>query len=215
MDLVVEEHRDQVFRDKEVDILRMSQTAGESRQICQCFKSSIWDESLYKAWSRIVHTLIPNVQVLSKHLNTFAATCGATEVIIFDRTTFLVIATSATSAAMSSELLAVANSNTSNARQLDTAVTGQTSANDLDPTRYERTSEIIKAFKLSCSRTHRQFVSTSIQTSTFTAVLEELTRNTYMLVIAHDEEIETAALRLNLIASRAKFEQLQSVSISS
>jgi Ras-related GTP-binding protein A/B len=45
-----------------------------------------------QAWSSIVHTLIPNRAVLSKHLTTFVEACSATEVILFERTTFLVIA---------------------------------------------------------------------------------------------------------------------------
>jgi len=48
-----------------------------------------------QAWSRIVHTAISNAAVLSKHLTTFAQVCSATEAILFDRTTSLVIATSA------------------------------------------------------------------------------------------------------------------------
>jgi Ras-related GTP-binding protein A/B len=29
-----------------------------------CFGTSIWDETLYKAWSSIVYALIPNVELL-------------------------------------------------------------------------------------------------------------------------------------------------------
>ena len=31
------------------------------RNPVECFATSIWDETLYKAWSKIVHTLIPNM----------------------------------------------------------------------------------------------------------------------------------------------------------
>jgi Ras-related GTP-binding protein A/B len=61
----------------------------------------------------------------------------------------------------------------------------------------------------------------------FTAVLDELTRNTYIMVIVHDPAIgllfcqraslvfhsdvmaETAALRMNIRLARKKFEELQ------
>jgi Ras-related GTP-binding protein A/B len=33
--------------------------------------SSIWDETLYKAWSSIVYSLIPNINVLESHLDNF------------------------------------------------------------------------------------------------------------------------------------------------
>ncbi|KAK0543726.1 GTP-binding protein gtr1 [Tilletia horrida] len=56
-----------------------------------CFATSIWNESLYFAWSRVVHTLIPNVAILEKHLSQFARICSAVEVVLFEKTTFLVI----------------------------------------------------------------------------------------------------------------------------
>ena len=148
---------------------------------------------------------------------------------MFERTTFLVIATSAASTVTTSELLARTNraqSPTSAAPDND----ANSAAASLDPTRYERTSELVKAFKLSCSRSSRQFAATVMQTPTFTAVLEELTKNTYVLVVVHDEEIgapiiyagtsllthiiETDAICMNIIAARSKFEQLQSVSVA-
>lgn len=122
-----------------------------------------------QAWSSIVHTLIPNAAVLSRHLSTFAAACSATEVILFERTTFLVIATSSTQSP-------------------------QTDADDFDrhelnPTRYERTSELVKAFKHSCSRVREEFHSLEMELYEFTAVLDEMTKNTYVLVIVHDPTI--------------------------
>jgi Ras-related GTP-binding protein A/B len=147
------------------------------------FGTSIYDETLYRvcdpcisasvssittlqAWSSIVHTLIPNAAVLSKHLTTFAEACSATEVILFERTTFLVIATS--SSAQSSF---------------------DTDEHQLDPTRYERTSELIKAFKHSCSRLREEFHSLEMELHEFTAVLDEMTKNTYVMVVVHDPTI--------------------------
>jgi len=156
------------------------------------FGTSIYDESLYRAWSSIVHTLIPNAPVLTKHLTTFAEACSATEVVLFERTTFLVIATSESSSADS---------------DLDN--------HDLDSTRYERTSELIKAFKYSCSRVREEFHSLEMELIDFTAVLDEMTRNTYIMVIVHDPTIETAALKLNIRMARRKFEQLQGDSLVS
>lgn len=68
----------------------------------------------------------------------------------------------------------------------------------------------------------------------FTAVLDELTKNTYVLIVVHDATIgerisrihhavllttvlpkETAALRLNIRLARKKFEELQSDSLLS
>ena len=103
-----------------------------------------------------MHTLIPNVAVLSKHLTTFAEACSASEVILFERTTFLVIATSTCK------------------------------PDDMDAARYERTSELIKAFKFSCVRARQDFRSLELELNEFTAVLDEMTRNAYVLVVVHD-----------------------------
>ncbi|TFK76204.1 hypothetical protein BDN72DRAFT_830741 [Pluteus cervinus] len=160
------------------------------------FGTSIYDESLYRAWSNIVHTLIPNASVLSKHLATFATACSATEVILFERTTFLVIATSTPTRLPNPGL----------EEEHD-------DPHQLDPTRYERTSELVKAFKYTCSRVRGEFHSLEMELHDFTAVLDEMTRNTYVMIIVHDPTIETAALKLNIRLARRKFEELQGDSI--
>jgi len=171
------------------------------------FGTSIYDESLYKAWSSIVHTLIPNAAVLSKHLTTFAQACSATEVVLFERTTFLVIATSSP---VETPSISSTQSQNSPGTEQD-----HLNAHQLDPTRYERTSELIKAFKHSCSRVREEFHSLEMELYDFTAVLDEMTRNTYVLIIVHDPTIETAALKLNIRMARRKFEELQGDSLVS
>jgi hypothetical protein len=57
----------------------------------KCFGTSIWDETLYRAWSQIVYSLIPNVQQLETQLGEFAEICGADEIVLFEKATFLVI----------------------------------------------------------------------------------------------------------------------------
>lgn len=49
MDLVAEEQRDIIFKEREEDLKRLSLPLN-----CTAFKTSIWDETLYKAWSQIV-----------------------------------------------------------------------------------------------------------------------------------------------------------------
>jgi Ras-related GTP-binding protein A/B len=160
-----------------------------------------------------VHSIIPNAAVLSRHLTTFAQACSATEAILFERTTFLVIATSSPP---------------------DEGRPDQVK-NDLSPTRYERTSELIKALKHSCSRMREEFHALEMELPEFTAVLDGMTRNTYILLIVHDPTIgmcassiehrnprrftltsksaETAALRINIRLARPKFEELQTDSV--
>ncbi|OBZ65806.1 Ras-related GTP-binding protein A [Grifola frondosa] len=164
------------------------------------FGTSIYDESLYKAWSRIVHILIPNASVLSRHLTTLATACSATEVVLFERTTFLVIATSTPSPAPPA-----------NGAEPEPAA----DPHMLAPTRYERTSELIKAFKHACARSREEFRALEMELAEFSAVLDELTKNTYVLIVVHDPTIETAALRMNIRLARKKFEELQGDSLIS
>lgn len=163
-----------------------------------------------------MHTLIPNASILSRHLSTFAEACNAAEVILFERTTFLVIATS--------------SSNPSSTRSSpEPHETPNTEG--LDSKRYERTSELIKAFKYACTRVREEFRSLEMEMYDFTAVLDELTKNTYVMVIVHDPTIrtllsppfilplltwtstETAALKMNIRLARRKFEELQNDSL--
>ncbi|KAJ7827790.1 hypothetical protein B0H14DRAFT_2367479, partial [Mycena olivaceomarginata] len=153
------------------------------------------------AWSSIVHTLIPNAAVLSKHLTIFADTCSATEVILFERTTFLVIATSSPPSSSSSSCSTPSHSSSASPEA--------NAFQELEATRYERTSELIKAFKHSCSRVREEFHSLEMELPEFSAVLDEMTKNTYVLIIVQDPTIETAALKLNIRMARRKFEELQ------
>ena len=47
--------------------------------------------SNYRAWSQIVYSLIPNVELLETQLDDFSTICAADEVVLFERATFLVI----------------------------------------------------------------------------------------------------------------------------
>ncbi|KAK7038143.1 ras-related GTP-binding protein A [Favolaschia claudopus] len=179
--------KDATFERKKKELHEHSEKLGQPTPSVTVFGTSIYDESLYRAWSSIVHTLIPNAAVLSKHLTIFAEACSATEVILFERTTFLVIATSSS----------------------PTSPSPGAASQELEATRYERTSELIKAFKHSCSRVREEFHSLEMELPEFSAVLDEMTKNTYVLIIVHDPTIETAALKLNIRMARRKFEELQ------
>ena len=74
----------QIFREREEDLKRLSKPLD-----CTCFRTSIWDETLYKAWSSIVYQLIPNVTQLEQNLENFASIIDADEVLLFERATFL------------------------------------------------------------------------------------------------------------------------------
>lgn len=146
-----------------------------------CLATSIWDETLYRAWSRIVYNLIPNVRILEQQLCDFAAVCAADEVVLFERATFLVI---------------------SHTSRLD-------SLKVYDDHRFERVSNIVKQFKLSCSKTQSQFQGMEVRNSQFSAFIDLFTGNTYIMVIVVGKgaSAPTALTRLNIAAARKHFER--------
>eukprot|EP00698_Gefionella_okellyi_P004469 TRINITY_DN14111_c0_g1_i1.p1 TRINITY_DN14111_c0_g1~~TRINITY_DN14111_c0_g1_i1.p1 ORF type:complete len:309 (-),score=68.86 TRINITY_DN14111_c0_g1_i1:106-1032(-) len=171
MDLVPEEQRQQMFSQREAELLPLA----EPLQV-RCFGTSIWDETLYKAWSSIVYALIPDVKMLEAHLTNFCSICEADEVVLFERATFLVI---------------------SSAR----------SKQQSDAHRFEKISNIIKQFKLSCSKSQAQFQSMEIRNKHFTAFIDVFTTNTYVMVIMSDPKIEAAATLVNIQVARNHFEK--------
>lgn len=57
------------------------------------------------------------------------------------------------------------------------------------PTRYERTSELIKAFKRACALIREDFHCLEMELPEYTAVLDGLTKSTYVMVVVHDPTI--------------------------
>ncbi|ETP54556.1 hypothetical protein F442_00782 [Phytophthora nicotianae P10297] len=171
MDLVPEDQRERVFNQKKEMILART---GQLPTVC--FGTSIWDETLYRAWSSIVYSLIPNMQDLEKHLNSFCSICSADEVVLFERATFLVISHA-------------------------------THTNHRDIHRFEKISNIIKQFKLSCSKTQAQFQGMEVRNSNFTAFIDFFTANTYIMIIMSDDSIQPATIHLNIKAARPVFEE--------
>jgi len=140
------------------------------------FTTSIWDETLYLAWSSIVYSLIPNVKSLESQLKKFSQVCGASEVVLFERSSFLVIS--------------YAN----------------TQPHD-DAHRFEKISNIIKQFKLSCSKAQANLQHMEIRNSNFAAFISLLTTNTYLMVITSDPTIQSPAIDINVDAARPHFEK--------
>lgn len=176
MDLIPEDQRDECFRQKDGELRAISLPLKIT-----CFKTSIWDETLYKAWSSIVYSLIPNVQLLESNLDRFATIMEADEVVLFERATFLVIAHS-------------------------------TQTTHKDAHRFEKISNIIKQFKLSCSKSQASFHSMEVRNARFAAFIDVFTSNTYVMVITSDPSIQSAATLINVQNARAHFEKFIQIS---
>ena len=88
MDLVAENYRDAVADSKFCAI------AGRSGQFARnlgIYGTSIWDETLYRAWGSIVNSLIPNLGAVKQGLEELKEMTEAEEVVLFEQTTFLTV----------------------------------------------------------------------------------------------------------------------------
>lgn len=329
MDLVAEEDREMILEDRKKLVEESCASCGVHN--FQCFGTSIWDETLYKAWSQIVTNLIPNIGVLESHLDDFCRICDADEVVLFERATFLVISHSqakniedttaraggsggaarditsggditstpdggVSAAALSggtmersgsvisdgasgvalptTEEMAEVASTASSAvlapddhhhppsvagasvdegdLQLGQSIAGSVggttintpggamdeaaesigggggsiindgagavqqqqqqpvqrkNAPHFDAHRFEKISNIVKQFKLSCGKAQSQFQGMEVRNSRFSAFIDAFTANTYIMVIVSHPGVHTAATLLNIKNARRHFER--------
>merc|ERR1719433_2506434 len=85
MDLITnQEGRNKIFREYQDEIHQMGPSI-------QCYPTSIWDETLFRAWSAIICSLIPNSVKMKNQLKLLCRVCGADEMVLFERATFLVV----------------------------------------------------------------------------------------------------------------------------
>lgn len=120
MDLVATEYRNEVTRAKNAAIIARS---GRFARTMGTYATSIWDETLYRAWGNIVNSLIPNLDIVEDGLRDLQEVTEAEEVVLFEQNTFLTVT------------------------RVGSAVGDENPKKD----RYERLSNIIKTFKNSLS----------------------------------------------------------------
>jgi Ras-related GTP-binding protein A/B len=176
MDLIPKDQRDLLYQTRVEQLRELSLPF-----LVNCFQTSIWEETLYKAWSRIVYSLIPNAEIIKQHLHNFMTITEAEEVVLFEKATFLDI------------------SHTTQERSEDKYKDGQ---------RFERISNIIKMFKLSCIKSGTALQSMRIHNKNFDAFIYEFTSNTYIMVVVSDPEVQITATLLNIKNAKEHFEQL-------
>jgi Ras-related GTP-binding protein A/B len=177
MDLVIEKKRESTYENKKLKILDLCPGLSIT-----CFNTSIYDESLYKAWSEIVNRIIPNIRLFNERLNDFREALGVDEVILFEKNTFLF-------------------------------VSHQGNSEYMDKERFEKISNIIKQFKLSCIKLNLKICSMTFKTSGFTVFIDEFTKSTFIMVIVADQDFETAVIPFNIRLSKRYFSSLESAKV--
>jgi Ras-related GTP-binding protein A/B len=197
MDLVAVEDREAILQERKQLIEESCKNCGVEH--FQCFGTSIWDETLYKAWSEIVTNLIPNLSLLETHLNNFCRICDADEVVLFERATFLVIAHAQSEDAVSPD------DDTTDPTWDEHKHIHRTP--HFDAHRFEKISNIVKQFKLSCGKAQSQFQGMEVRNSRFAAYIDAFTANTYIMVIVSNPMVQTQATILNIQNARNLFEK--------
>ncbi|KAI9732009.1 MAG: GTP-binding protein gtr1 [Cirrosporium novae-zelandiae] len=178
MDLVLPDHRHDLFAERSSLIQSNSVPFTVST-----YATSIWDQTLYKAWASIVYTLIPNLAIIERMLSLLLRTVKAHEVALFERSTFLMV----------------------------TCVTSPRGERNPNRDRFERISNMIKTFKHSiakhtgASQAQAAPMEMTIKTPKFNLILAQLTKNTFIMVVLEPGEALVNVAMLNVLGLREEF----------
>jgi len=140
------------------------------------YGTSIWDESLYVAWSNIIKYILPDIRFFNESLASIANTVLCDEVILVEKFTFLVL-----------------GSYSKRAEEGEIA-------------KYETISRMVKNFKIECAKNGKEFSSVHINSRKFSVIIQEFTKNTYILMLFYNKNIKPALVSLNLKLASQIFE---------
>ena len=179
MDLVQNEHRERIYDER----CRLIIARSEGLNL-ETFASSIWDQTLYKAWAGIVHKLIPDLFIIERFLKAFAIQTSAEEIVLFERSTFLTV----------------------------TSVVTELGEDNPSADRHERISNIMKTYRHTVARNTQTtpasagFVLLKLQTPQFNGFLARFTDNTYIFVVVPPGEAAFNCAVLNTMMAREAFQ---------
>ncbi|SMN20481.1 similar to Saccharomyces cerevisiae YML121W GTR1 Cytoplasmic GTP binding protein and negative regulator of the Ran/Tc4 GTPase cycle [Maudiozyma saulgeensis] len=173
MDLVQLDKRDELFQIMMNKLSEASTEYGFPNLVG--FPTSIWDESLYRAWSQIVCSLIPNMSTYETNLIKFKEMLNAYEIILFEKMTFLVICSSNGNLQINNDT----NSNTINNKDEKK----KSNIVAIDPKRFEKISNIMKNFKQSCTKLKSDFKTFVLNDSIY---VSEISPNMVCFIVLND-----------------------------
>lgn len=201
MDLVQIDKRQELF---EIMMEKLQKISNPYHFKLIGFPTSIWDESLYKAWSQIVCSLIPNINLFNNNLIEFNSILDAEEIILFEKTTFLVISSTA-SIQLQQQQKSIDNDQDSQVEELD-------------PKRFEKISNIIKTYKQSITKLRTNFKNLIIRGSNGTNFyIDIITDNMFIMIVLKDkkdtqnmiQQHEELLILDNIKAARKWFEKIE------
>ncbi|KAF2858569.1 hypothetical protein K470DRAFT_283172 [Piedraia hortae CBS 480.64] len=191
MDLVPFERRRREFEQRALVVRTVCANEGFSNNQVECWASSIWDQTLYRAWARVIHDLVPQVAQLKSRLRKLSYVIEAREMVIYERVTCLAI----------------------------THVTSEAEEGNPFKDRHERISSILKTHKQSMAK-HAgstgavgdvgNFEELQIKSGGVQFFVTRLTENTLVAVVMGSGESEFNVARVNVALARAEFNSLES-----
>ena len=206
MDLVQIDKRQELF---EIMMEKLQKISNPYHFKLIGFPTSIWDESLYKAWSQIVCSLIPNINLFNNNLIEFNSILDAEEIILFEKTTFLVISSTASIQQQQQQ-------QQQHQKSIDNDQDSQ--VEELDPKRFEKISNIIKTYKQSITKLRTNFKNLIIRGSNGTNFyIDIITDNMFIMIVLKDkkdtqnmiQQHEELLILDNIKAARKWFEKIE------
>ncbi|KAI4755283.1 GTP-binding protein GTR1 [Aureobasidium sp. EXF-3400] len=193
MDLIMSNMRDVVFAERSDAIRNISIEHGfggdqqDAGKDVDSWGTSIWDQSLYKAWTQVIYYLVPNAGAIENLLRQLAEVIDAHELILYERTTCLMV------------------THVSRPYEAD---------GNPHPDRFERLSSILKSHKHSVAKHtgmpagSANFAELQIKTGEFMFLITRLSENTNLAVVMGSGEAMYNAARINIANARDKFAEL-------
>ncbi|CBH17257.1 ras-family member, GTP-binding protein, putative [Trypanosoma brucei gambiense DAL972] len=198
MDIIQQKLRSSIFESRKREILKEVENVGGSGGDVQFFATSIYDDTLYLAYSNIVRSLIPHCDVLTRAMEKLLVSCNASEVALYERGTFLCLT-------YVSKIDAGGADNGSLIAEDDGSNRGDRCSGT--ESRTTKVSETVKHFKLSCMNNATSLEGYQMTTTTFTALLHPFTSCTYVLIFSEDTSVNVELHRINVLSARWNFEQ--------
>ncbi|KAK5116167.1 hypothetical protein LTR62_008493 [Meristemomyces frigidus] len=188
MDLLPTDQKLQTYQQRTADVKAICADEGfQSHPIISA--TSIWDQSVYRAWTNVIYHLVPNAATIEAMLQKLAALLNARELILYERATCLVV----------------------------THITRGSEGSNPYADRFERISSILKTHKHSMAKhsglmaAEVTFAELQIKTGGFMFFITRLTENTNLAVVMPSDESSFNGARVNIQLARREFAHLDSV----
>lgn len=186
MDLIIQAQKVTFFQEKSNEVRTTCKQEDFLPDQVGLWPTSIWDQSLYRAWTQVIYFLVPNATIMENMLSKLAELIDARELILYERTTCLVV----------------------------THISRGGGEKNPFADRFERLSSILKTHKHSMAKhtgtmaSEVSFTEMQIKTGNFMFFITRLTENTNLAVVMTNGEGAFNAARVNVQLAKQEFAHL-------